>query len=608
MNGFVKILKYVSPYKTYAFLNILFNILSTLAGLFSITLIMPFLRILFDPNKLVKVKPIFELNFESLYNTFLYHLSTIVLKYGAESAILYVCGLLILMIFIKNLFRFLASYFMIPLRNWVVADIRNNMFQHILILPLSYFSTERKGDLLTRMSNDAQEIEVSIMSTLEALFREPLTILISLVLLIWMSPLLTLIVFLSLPVIGFLLGRVTRNLRKQTKQGQERLDQLISLFEETLMGVRIIKAFNSQAFFMKRFKIQNHQFTKINIRGNRMLDAASPLSETLSVVVLAVILLFGAKMVLAGDASLTADVFIGFIGVFSQIIPPAKAFSTAYGRMQRGLISIARIEEVLHSEELITEVADAKPVSTFNDCIEFKNVSFSYNNEPVLKHINLKIEKGKTVALVGPSGAGKSTLTDLVPRFYDPIDGEVLLDGININQYKILELRDRMGAVTQESILFNDSIFNNIAFGKINVTEKEVEVAAKIANAHQFILETENGYQTNIGDRGNKLSGGQKQRISIARAILTNPDILILDEATSALDTTSERLVQEALSNVMKGRTTIVIAHRLSTIQNADMIVVLEKGKIVQTGTHKELIQIDGLYKELHGMQKLTEG
>ncbi len=608
MKGFIKILTYVGPYKRFAFLNILFNLLSAIAGLFSITLIMPFLKILFDPNKLVTIKPEFAFKFDPLYNTFLFYLSKIIVQRGPEVAILSVCGLLIAMVIIKNLFRYLASYYMVPLRNMVVRDIRSNMFQHILILPLSYFSTERKGDLLTRMSSDAQEIEVSIMSTLEAMFREPLTIIISLVLLIFMSPILTLIVFLSLPVIGFFLGKVTRNLRKQTKQGQERLDTLMSLFEESLMGVRIIKAFNSQAFFNKRFNEQNNQFTKIYIRGNRMLDAASPLSETLSVMVLAVVLWFGAKMVLSSDPSLTADIFIGFIGVFSQIIPPAKAFSTAYGRMQRGLISISRIEEVLQSEEKITQKENAKPINQFNNCIEFKNVSFSYNNEPVLNNINLKIEKGKTVALVGPSGAGKSTLTDLVPRFYDPINGIVSIDNIDIRDYKILDLRYMMGAVTQESILFNDTIYNNIAFGKTDVTLAEIEAAAKIANAHEFILQTENGYETNIGDRGNKLSGGQKQRISIARAILTNPDILILDEATSALDTTSERLVQEALSNVMKGRTTIVIAHRLSTIQNADMIVVLEKGKIVQTGTHTDLIQQDGLYKELHGLQKLTEG
>jgi subfamily B ATP-binding cassette protein MsbA len=335
------------------------------------------------------------------------------------------------------------------------------------------------------------------------------------------------------------------------------------------------------------------------------LDAASPISETLTVGILAFVLWFGGKMVLSGDGGLTADMFIGFVAIFTQLIPPAKAFSTAFGRMQKGLISLGRIEEVLNSEEKITEVPNAKSIQVFNHSVEFKNVSFKYRDEPVLRNINLIIPKGKTVALVGPSGAGKSTLTDLIPRFYDPTEGQVMIDGVDIREYKILELRRHMGMVSQESILFNDSIFNNIAFGQVNASNEAVEESARVANAYDFIKETDNGFQTNIGDRGNKLSGGQKQRISIARAVQKNPEILILDEATSALDTTSERLVQDALSNVMKGRTTVVIAHRLSTIINADLIVVLDKGQIVQQGTHQELLQQNGLYKELHDMQKL---
>jgi subfamily B ATP-binding cassette protein MsbA len=374
------------------------------------------------------------------------------------------------------------------------------------------------------------------------------------------------------------------------------------------MGARIIKAFNAQEFFMRRFKIQNELYTRINIASNRTGDAASPISETLSVAVLAFILWFGGKMVLASESTLSAETFIAFIGVFSQLLPPAKSFSTAYSNMQKGLASLSRIDEVMQSEEVITEVPNAISIKSFKKQIEFKNVSFKYADEYVLKNINLTIPRGSTVALVGPSGSGKSTLTDLVPRFYDPTEGEVLLDGINLKHYKILELRALMGIVTQESILFNDSIYNNIAFGKNNISKEQIELAAKTANAHEFILETENGYNTNIGERGSKLSGGQRQRISIARAINTNPDILILDEATSALDTASERAVQDALNNVMQNRTTIVIAHRLSTIQKADMIVVLEKGKIVQTGTHQQLIATDGLYKKLHNMQQLLEG
>ncbi|MES2558622.1 MAG: ABC transporter transmembrane domain-containing protein [Bacteroidota bacterium] len=605
MKGFFKLISYVAPYKAYAFLNVLFNLLSIVFGLFSISLLMPFLNILFNPNSLVVTKPVLSMNFTSLYGSFNYYISQIIVNNGKESGLLFVSILVVVMILLKNVCRYMALFFMVPLRNWIVRDLRNSLYKHVLILPLSYFSSERKGDLITRMSSDAQELEYSIMGSLEALFKEPLTVIISLSMLIWISPMLTLIVFLCLPIIVLFLGRVTRNLKKQARRGQSNLDSLVSMFEETLMGVRIIKAFNAQDFLNRRFRQQNSQFTNVYIKGNRLLDAASPISETLTVSILAFVLWFGGRMVLNKEGDLTADVFIGFIALFTQLIDPAKAFSTAYGRMQKGLISLERIEEVLHSEEKIVEVANAKPLLSFNHTIEFKNVSFSYRDEPVLKNINLKIEKGKTVALVGPSGAGKSTLTDLIPRFYDPTEGSVQIDGIDIREYKILDLRQQMGMVSQESILFNDSIFNNIAFGQVNASAEGVENSARVANAYDFVKETDNGFQTNIGDRGNKLSGGQKQRISIARAVNKNPEILILDEATSALDTTSERLVQDALSNVMKGRTTVVIAHRLSTIISADLIVVLDKGQIVQQGTHQELLQQNGLYKELHDMQKL---
>jgi subfamily B ATP-binding cassette protein MsbA len=581
--------------------------MSTVFEIFSLSLFMPFLNLLFKPNELTTVKPDFELNINSVYGIFKYYISGIIIERGPESALIFISILVIVVIFLKNVFRYLALFFMVPLRNWIVRDMRNALYQRVLILPLSYFSSEKKGDLITRMSNDTQELEYSIMSSLEAIFKEPITIIISLATLIWISPLLTLIVFLCLPVIILFLGRVTRGLKKQARRGQDKLDSLISMFEETLMGVRIIKAFNAQDFLNKRFMQMNNLYSRVYITGNRLLDAASPISETLTTCILAFVLWFGGRMVLNHDNNLTADIFIGFVIIFSQLIPPAKAFSTAYGRMQKGLISLSRIEEVLNSEEVIVEAANPIEVKGFNTAIEFKNVSFSYNNEPVLKNINLKIEKGKTVALVGPSGAGKSTLTDLIPRFYDPTGGQVLIDGVDIKEYKILDLRQLMGMVSQESILFNDSIFNNIAFGQMNASIEGVEESARVANAHSFIMETDNGFQTNIGDRGNKLSGGQKQRISIARAVNKDPQILILDEATSSLDTTSERLVQEALSNVMKGRTTVVIAHRLSTIVSADLIVVLDKGEIVQKGTHQELLQQSGLYKELHDMQKLAE-
>lgn len=608
MKGYIKFLLYAKPYKGLAALNVLFNIFSIIFSLFSIALIFPFLGLLFGKTALVLTKPELTLNATSLNNYFSYYLSELIRNEGPESALIFICGLLVSTIFLKNLFRYLALFFMVSLRNNVVSDLRESLYKHILVLPLSYFSEEKKGDLISRMSSDILQIEIAIMSSLEALFKEPLTIVIYLGSLILISPQLTLIVFVTLPIMGILIGRVGKMLKKYSQRGQSKFGDLVSLYEETLMGIRIIKAFNSQEFFMRRFNKENQAYTKINIASNRTSDSSSPLSETLSVLVLAFILWYGGRLVLAGDAGLNAEAFILFIGVFTQILPPAKSFSTAYSNMQKGLASLDRVNEVLQSEEVIVEAPNAIDINGLNQKIEFRNVSFKYSDDYVLKNINLTIEKGKTVALVGPSGSGKSTLTDLIPRFYDPIEGEVLIDGVNIKNLKILPLRATMAIVAQESILFNDTIQNNIAFGKTQLSVQQIEQAAKVANAHEFIVQTEKGYQTNIGDRGNKLSGGQRQRLSIARAINTNPDILILDEATSALDTASERLVQEALNNIMENRTTIVIAHRLSTIHKADMIVVLEKGSIVQTGTHFELMQKDGLYKQLHDMQKILEG
>lgn len=607
MKSFLRIFRYVYRYRLYTVLNAVFNMLSSLFDLFSVALLMPFLNLLFKPGEMVTEKPDLAMSFDALYGNFKFFTSQIIAERGPEFALLMISLLIIVVVTLKNACRFLALYYMVPLRNNVIKDLRNQMYRHVLILPLSYFSSERKGDLLTRMANDMYELEYAIFSSLEGIFKEPFNIIIALIALIWISPMLTLIIFLCLPVIVFFLGSISKSLKNQARKGQSKLDSLMSLFEETLMGVRIIKAFNAQDYLGKKFKQQNLEFTRANIKGNRLLDAASPISETLTIAILAFILWVGGRMVLNNDGGMTADIFIGFVGIFSRLIPPAKAFSTSYGKLQKGIVSLNRIEEVLQSEEKITEDLRAQSISQFNESIEFRNVSFSYNNEPVLKNINLTIRKGQTVALVGPSGGGKSTFTDLIPRFYDPTEGQVLIDGVDIRQYKILELRKLIGMVSQESILFNDSIFYNIAFGQPGAQSAQVEDAARIANAHQFILETEQGYQTNIGDRGNKLSGGQKQRISIARAVFRNPQIMILDEATSALDTTSERLVQDALSNVMKNRTTVVIAHRLSTIVNADLIVVLDKGEIVQSGTHQELMKQEGLYKELTDLQQLGD-
>ncbi|MBX7206252.1 MAG: ABC transporter ATP-binding protein/permease [Bacteroidia bacterium] len=608
MNKFFKLLRYVKPYTSKAILNVLFNLFSIVAGLFSFTLVIPFLELIFKPDKLVTQPPVMDMSFNSIKGQFSFFISEMVRSNGPSQALLFVCLLIVVMVSLKNLFRYLALYFMVPLRTFVIRDIRRDLYDKILRLPLSYFSDERKGDLITRMSSDVQEIEVSIMSSIEAIFKEPLTIVVFVSTLVYMSPQLTLFVLLSLPVTAFIIARVAKTLRKQSNRSQSKLGEMISMFEETLSGMRIIKAFNAEESFGRKFNNENDLLAKLSIWVNRRRDASSPLSESMSVVVLVLILWFGGQMVLANDGKLSAEVFIAYIAIFSQVITPAKGFSTAYYNVQKGAASVDRIDQIMHSPERITDTADAISDVKFARQIEFRNVSFAYDKEKVLDEINLTIEKGKTVALVGPSGSGKSTLADLVPRFYDPTEGEILIDGVPVKHYKIAELRKLMGIVTQEAILFNETIFNNIAFGMNHAQKEEVEKAARIANAHDFILEQDKQYLTNIGDRGNKLSGGQRQRLSIARAVMRNPEILILDEATSALDTTSERLVQDALSNVMKGRTSIVIAHRLSTIQNADMIVVIDKGKIVQKGTHTELLNQPGLYKELNEMQKLLEG
>ncbi len=595
-------------------MNIICNVLSSIFGLFSIALVIPLLEVLFSTNKVQsnssQIAPTnfdFSLDFNDIFAWAKDNMGYYKEFYGAETVLLFICGFVVIMIALKNVFRYLALFYMVPLRNFIVSDYRISAYKRILVLPLSYFSKEKKGDLLSRMTSDLLQIEVAIMSSLEAFTKEPITILISLAMLIWVNPLLTLIVFCALPVSALFAALIGRLLKKQSTKSQSKLGDIVALIEETLMGVRVIKAFNAQDFLLKRFLVQNKLFTDLNIKANRTNDGSSPISETISIAVFATILWIGGKMVLSNDGTMSASVFIGYLTVFSQLMSPAKAFSSAYNSMNKGLASIDRVNEIINSHEVITEKEIAVPIRKFKESIEFKNVSFKYDEEHVIQQLNLTIKKGQTVALVGPSGSGKSTLTDLIPRFYDPTEGQILIDGIDLRDYKILDLRGLMGIVTQESILFNDTIANNISFAKQNISKSQIEDAAKIANAHSFILENENGYETNIGDRGNKLSGGQKQRLSIARAINTDPDILILDEATSALDTASERLVQEALNNIMLNRTTIIVAHRLSTIISADLIVVLEKGRIVQQGTHNDLIQQDGTYKQLIQMQQIPE-
>ncbi len=500
----------------------------------------------------------------------------------------------------------MAMFFIAPIRNGVVRDLRNKLHKKSLHLPLSYYSDEKKGDLLSRITNDVVEIEFGIMTSLEIIFREPLTILMFLSSMIVISPKLTLYVFVFLPIAAFFIVLVGKSLKRASQRSKETLGHLFTVIDETLGGIKIIKAFTGEKFIQQRFETINQKFYGQSVKVYRRTDLSSPLSESIVVGILMLILFLGGKMVIYGEGGLDAETFILYFIAASQIIPPIKQMTVAYGFIQKGVASEERIDKILNAPLIIENPVKPKPIQTFKDALELRNVSFAYKKGDsgyVLKNINLKIEKGKTIALVGQSGSGKTTMADMIPRFYDTDSGEILFDGINIREFNLLDLRQQIGVVSQESILFNDTIFNNIAFGLPNTSTEAVEEAAKIANAHEFIQSFEKGYDTNIGDRGSKLSGGQKQRISIARAILKNPAILILDEATSALDTESEKLVQEALYNLMRNRTSIVIAHRLSTIANADEIIVLNKGEIIERGNHAQLLALNGTYKKLCDMQ-----
>jgi len=603
MKDLFRILKYVKNYPGFVVLNVLFNVLSVFFNLFSLSMIVPFLRLLFDKTNLVHQAPPFEFTTDSIVQNFNYIISKIIIQQGEINALMFISLMVVILFFLKNLSRYLAMFFLAPLRNGVIKDIRNDIYHRILILPLSYFNEKRKGDIMSRITNDVMNIEWSIMQSLEMMFREPLTIVVFLISLVIISPTLTVFVAILLPVTGILIAQVGKSLRRTSAKSQVKLGVILSIIEETISGLRIIKGFNAIEIVDNKFKDQNSQLTKIMIRLFRKRDLASPMSEFLSTLVLVVILWFGGQLVLSDNASLEPTVFIFYVVIFSQLIVPAKAFTEAYYNIQKGVASAERIQEIIDADEVITEKPDAISKTDFNNSIHYRDISFSYEQEFVLKNINLNIEKGKMIAIVGASGSGKSTLVDLLPRFYDCTKGEILIDGIPVKDLRIDHLRGLMGIVTQETILFNDTVFNNIAFGMEIANGDDVIAAAKIANAHEFIENMPQGYQTNIGDRGAKLSGGQRQRISIARAVLKNPPIMILDEATSALDTESERLVQDALFKLMKNRTSVVIAHRLSTIQNANEIIVLDKGEIVERGTHAELFDKRGVYRKLCDMQ-----
>lgn len=616
MKNFFGVLKYVKGYWRYGSLNITFNILQVFFNLFSLITVIPLIRLLFSTDKNV-FQQTFDKGEPSLasVNNALdwvnWKISAFVLSSGDIDAgrmrvLLYICLVLVTMIFFKSLFRYLAMYFLAVIRNGVVRDFRNKMYNKALRLPLSWYSNERKGDLMSRMSADVQEVEWSIMSSLEMIFREPVTIVGYLVFLTMMSPQLTLFVLILTPVVGAVLALVSKSLKRSSGKAKEQLGTLLSMMEEMLGGLRIIKGFNAEKKVSGRFGQENDEYTRTMVRNYRKVDLASPLSEFLITIIMAIVMYYGGHLVLESGSTLSGDKFIGYLIVFSQLIAPVRQATQAFYNVKKGMASVERINVVLDAEETISDQSNPKNLEPFSTAIEYRNVSFAYQRGDqgyALNNVSLKIPKGKTVALVGQSGSGKTTLADLLPRFYEPTAGEILVDGVNTRELRMHDLRHLMGIVSQESILFNDTVHNNIAFGVASATREEVIAAAKVANAHDFISEMPEGYDTNIGDRGNKMSGGQRQRIAIARAVLKNPPILILDEATSALDTGSERLVQDALNKLMMNRTSVIIAHRLSTIQHADEIIVLQKGEIIERGTHTELLAKGGTYKTLYDLQ-----
>ena len=613
MKDFLRVLKrFVPPYKKYMVWNVIFNFLSALLNLFSFALIIPILNILFkisDETYTYMEWTFDPLSFDSwkmlpevLKNNFFWFVSDMIETQGGSFTLIILGLFLVISTFMKVATMYMAFFTMIPIRTGVVRDIRNQINRKITELPLGFFSEERKGDIIARVSGDVNEIETSIMSSLDMLFKNPILILIYLIGMIAISWQLTLFVFILLPIAGYVMGQVGKKLKRKSFEGQQQWGYLMSQIEETLGGLRIIKAFNAEKKIQDRFEKSNDTFRILTNRIYRRQQMAHPMSEFLGTATIAIVLWYGGSLILSANSPIDASTFIYYLVIFYSIINPAKDLSKASYAIQKGLASMERVDKILQAESNINDPKLPKPI-TLTDRICYKDVWFKYQQEWILKGINLTIPKGRTVALVGQSGSGKSTLVDLLPRFYDIDKGSITIDGTDVRETTLFDLRGLMGNVNQEAILFNDTFFNNIAFGVEDATLEQVQEAARIANAHDFIMASEEGYDTNIGDRGSKLSGGQRQRISIARAILKNPPILILDEATSALDTESERLVQEALENLMRNRTTIVIAHRLSTIRNADEICVMHEGEIVERGRHEELIALNGYYKRLCDMQ-----
>lgn len=605
MKDFLILLRrFIPPYKKNLVFTFIFNALSAIFSVSSIAVIIPILSILLGISSDVHVLMPWTMDKDVLFNNAYYYITQVKDLYGPTNALLFVGFFLILATALKTILAYLGAYQAVIIRNGVTLDMRNQMFRKILTLPLPFFSDERKGDIMARLMGDVGEVENSIMSSLDMFLKNPIIILVTLSTMIMISPSLTLFVFLMLPLAGWAIGAVGKSLKKESRKSQQKMGNILSVIEETLSGLRIVKAFNAERKMGDKFQFELEGYKSINNKMMKRRELAHPMSELLGTIVIVIIVWYGGTLIINKTGGLSGTAFLAFVGMFYTIINPAKAFVNAFYSIQKGMAAMERIDNILLAENTIKESENPKSATTLVSKVEYRNVTFAYEEKKVLKDVSVTIEKGKTVALVGQSGSGKTTFVDLLPRFHDVvINGGIYIDGVDIRDLKTHDLRELMGNVNQEAILFNDSIYNNIAFGVENATKEQVIEAAKVANAHNFIMETEDGYDTNIGDRGGKLSGGQRQRLSIARAILKNPPILILDEATSALDTESERLVQDALERLMENRTSIVIAHRLSTVRNADLICVFHEGEIVEQGTHEELVALDGTYKKLHSLQ-----
>lgn len=600
MKGLLRILKYLHPYRVNLIFFALLTVLSIAFSVVSLTMVIPFLQVLFDRVEAPTVKPDFEYNFQSILDNVYFYLGQNVADGNKTSILMLLCVSVVILFFLKNFLTYLSLHILAPMRTGVISTLRQKVYYKVLELPLSYFSEQRKGDIMNRMSSDVVEVEWSIMNSIVSCMRDPFVVIAYLVMMFIFSPKLSLFILILLPLSALIIGGIGKTLKSATFNGQKILSDIMVIFEETLGGIRIVKAFRAEDKLKKSFDEKNENFAKIGNSIFRKRSMSSPMSEFLGSIVIAVVMWFGGKLVL--NEQLNPEVFITYIAMFSQVISPAKSFAASFYNLQKGIVSLDRIEEITNTENSLVDKPNALPIDTFNDKIELDNIYFGYESKPVIQGISLTIPKGKTIALVGESGAGKSTLADLTARFYDVQKGAVKIDGNDVRDLELASIRKLMGIVPQQAILFNDTIANNIAFGEESIDMARVIEAAKMANAHDFIVQSENGYDTNIGDQGLKLSGGQRQRIAIARALYQNPAILILDEATSALDTESERLVQDALNKLMENRTTLVIAHRLSTIQNADNIVVLEKGKIAEQGSHQTLMQHNGIYKNLYSV------